>query len=524
MSDAAAADLGVCSLSLEIMVEPVTLGCGHNFERSQLNEWMTQKTRALRGRQASKGIHECPKCRAPFTKMPAVNLELKQMIERFIMPVQASTASAVFATPEEAAPAATPLSQPEVLQPAASRSSGSRKRPLALEAPTRPPPPMPEPPAKRPRNKNTAQARAIQQPSSSSQASGSISGTEQSMVTPPDPDLLRLILDLINEMATRRDPDTVDILTCQIMSALEEFQPPLTPNQRANLNAQATSGHTALYRATNLACKYKSESRFLEIVKRLIELGADLDLRSKANNYTALGCAIWLGNEDVAKMLIMAGAQRQFGRLGIPDSPLSKSGDMDYLTLARHTTVNRETLALAMEIWTSTDVVHGELPREVVISVPKHKSYLQVNPQTKRIWQQPADPTVFTLERIGDDDCVLGAHGPAHARGPWFIRAALHNGATQLALTATRMEDAAVLRMAPAQQPRMATPHLWEFSGQPLTGIMPKFLRANHYPKDKVNVTLGTDAKRKRSGWEWFELREPTAEEKQASAALLREW
>jgi len=308
----------------------------------------------------------------------------------------------------------------------------------------------------------------------------------------------------------------------QIMSALEAIQP-FSPNQRANrLNVQAESGHTALYRATVLACKYgANEPRFSEIIKRLIELGADLDLRSKANNYPALGCAIWWGNEDVTKMLIMAGAQRQFGRLGKPGSELSKSGDMDYLTLARHKTVKKEKLAQAMEAWTKTAAARREPPREVVIRVPRHKSYLQVSPETKHIWQQPADPTVFIIERIGDDGCVLRAHGPANARGPWFIRASPVNGATQLALTATRVEDAAVLRMAPAQEAG-----LWELSGQTHTG-MTKFLRANAYAtkgKENFNVTLGTRADRKRSVWEWFELREPTAEEKQASCALLHEW
>ena len=310
MSDAIV-EFGVCPLALEIMVEPVTIGCGHNFERSQLDEWMKQKTRTLRGRQASKGIHECPTCRKPFHEMPAVNVELKQIIERFILPAAASAASAVVSTPAEA------------------------------------PPPTPEHPAKRPRNKKPAQA------SSSSQASGSSSGTEQLMAPPPD--LLRLISDLMNHMqAGDVDPSTVDVLIGQTMSALEEFQPPLTPYQRSNLNAQANSGHTALYKATNLACKYGAkQSRFLMIVKRLIELGADLDLRSKKNNYTALGCAIWWGNEDVAKMLIMAGAQRQFGRLGQQNSQLSKSGDMDYLTLARHGLLKKFALAKAMEKWTS---------------------------------------------------------------------------------------------------------------------------------------------------------------------------
>ena len=36
-------------------MEPVTLTCGHNFERNELLRWITEKTRALRGRTVDTG-------------------------------------------------------------------------------------------------------------------------------------------------------------------------------------------------------------------------------------------------------------------------------------------------------------------------------------------------------------------------------------------------------------------------------------------------------------------------------------
>ena len=155
-------------------------------------------------------------------------------------------------------------------------------------------------------------------------------------------------------------------------------------------------------------------------------------------------------------------------------------------------------------------------PREVVISIPHHQTYLQVNPATGRIWQQRGDPTVFTLEPIGDDGYVLRVDGPSDV--PCFINSSVStHGATRLALTATALEHAAVLRMDLAN----ADANLWEIQGQTPRGA--KFLRGNHYPNDVENVTLGTLATRKRKAWEWFKLEPPTPEEKRASRALLRQ-
>ena len=106
--------LGVCALSLEVMSHPVTLCCGHNFERSELARWVQQKTRALRGgRQASTGVHECPTCRKPFRELPAVNLELRQLIETFVVPAAAAVAPATLQSLNQAAQALPPV-QPEL--------------------------------------------------------------------------------------------------------------------------------------------------------------------------------------------------------------------------------------------------------------------------------------------------------------------------------------------------------------------------------------------------------------------------
>ena len=321
--------LGVCALSLEVMSHPVTLCCGHNFERSELARWVQQKTRTLRGgRQASTGVHECPTCRKPFRELPAVNLELRQLIETFVVPAAAAVAPATLQSLNQAAQALPPV--PPELPPS------KRLRVQSSAGPVRP----------------------------------LISSEAAATAAPPE----------------------------------EVARDGVVPRQRtAVVEARA---HEA---------------------------------------------------------------------------------------------------------------------KEVIIRVPAHQTYLQINPATAQVWQQPNLPTVFILEPAsgGGDGYILRVDGPAHV--PRFL--ALHTNrhkATRLSLTATAPGEAAVLQMRPAAVTSTARgegAQLWEFVGQTPHGA--KFLRANRYPLDRVDITIGTLTTRKPSGWEWFQLEAPTQEEKRASRAQL---
>lgn len=153
---------------------------------------------------------------------------------------------------------------------------------------------------------------------------------------------------------------------------------------------------------------------------------------------------------------------------------------------------------------------------EVVISVPHHGTYLQVDPLTGRIWQQPRDPTVFLLEST-KDSIVLKVAGPPSV--PRYI-APLHRQATHLALTSFSAAEAATLQINPAGH---GTDGLWVLQGQTPKGV--KLLRANCYQhSDKVGITIGTSLPRKPSGWEWFKFETPTSEQKAASNLLLEQY
>ena len=61
-----------CSIcSIDMMLEPITVQCGHSFCRLCINKWFTQYKQ-----------NKCPMCRQKLDKqLPNVNISLKMLIE-----------------------------------------------------------------------------------------------------------------------------------------------------------------------------------------------------------------------------------------------------------------------------------------------------------------------------------------------------------------------------------------------------------------------------------------------------------
>jgi len=76
---------------------------------------------------------------------------------------------------------------------------------------------------------------------------------------------------------------------------------------RANLTARDDKGNTALHVALN--AKNKNEDRIVEIVKLMIQAGADVDGMNESNE-TPLVWSIWLGLLSVARLLLGHGANK----------------------------------------------------------------------------------------------------------------------------------------------------------------------------------------------------------------------
>ena len=71
-----ATDAATCPLTFEIMENPVTLSCGHSFEKAPLQRWKE----SCSGMQMT----PCPTCRKLFDDVPAVNLQMQTLISHHI--------------------------------------------------------------------------------------------------------------------------------------------------------------------------------------------------------------------------------------------------------------------------------------------------------------------------------------------------------------------------------------------------------------------------------------------------------
>ncbi|KAL3877200.1 hypothetical protein ACJMK2_034941 [Sinanodonta woodiana] len=61
----------ICACCFELMVEPITLICGHSFCQLCVARWYLQSRKT-----------ECPECRSTWTGNPKVNISLRNMIEK----------------------------------------------------------------------------------------------------------------------------------------------------------------------------------------------------------------------------------------------------------------------------------------------------------------------------------------------------------------------------------------------------------------------------------------------------------
>lgn len=136
--------------------------------------------------------------------------------------------------------------------------------------------------------------------------------------------LIKLLNGLKQALVNNRE---TDVMFEQIGMALEA-----TEDIEARPRA---SGQTALYKVTYYMGNFpRCASKLLPLLKRLIEKGADVNVRSTKNHYTPLAAAIWWGSWAAAEPLIDAGAERTFGRLGEDGSGLWKYSveGLDYIS------------------------------------------------------------------------------------------------------------------------------------------------------------------------------------------------
>lgn len=69
-------DLFICPISLQRMQDPViNTSCGHTYERTQINEWITAQQRIQPG-----AVFRCAVCREPITHLIS-NILLRQALE-----------------------------------------------------------------------------------------------------------------------------------------------------------------------------------------------------------------------------------------------------------------------------------------------------------------------------------------------------------------------------------------------------------------------------------------------------------
>ncbi|MEW6127843.1 MAG: ankyrin repeat domain-containing protein [Acidobacteriota bacterium] len=73
-------------------------------------------------------------------------------------------------------------------------------------------------------------------------------------------------------------------------------------NDGASVNARSRSGYTALMLA--------AMTNHSEVIKKMFERGADVNLKEPAQGFTALTYAIWTGNPEIVRLLLENGADR----------------------------------------------------------------------------------------------------------------------------------------------------------------------------------------------------------------------
>jgi hypothetical protein len=66
-----------CAVCLEVLLDPVTLSCGHSLDQACLE-------RVLQMAEAGRGQRACPTCREAIpAKVPGVSVQMRDMIEKF---------------------------------------------------------------------------------------------------------------------------------------------------------------------------------------------------------------------------------------------------------------------------------------------------------------------------------------------------------------------------------------------------------------------------------------------------------
>ncbi|KAL6491461.1 hypothetical protein MHYP_G00018060, partial [Metynnis hypsauchen] len=84
-----------CSICLDLLMDPVTIPCGHNFCKTCLKSFWDEED--------LKGVYSCPQCRCSFTPRPVVgkNNMLAEVVEKLKTSGQATSAAHSPAGPEE---------------------------------------------------------------------------------------------------------------------------------------------------------------------------------------------------------------------------------------------------------------------------------------------------------------------------------------------------------------------------------------------------------------------------------------
>ena len=110
-------------------------------------------------------------------------------------------------------------------------------------------------------------------------------------------------IDLGSGGETLDDPDETDLMRAAAREDLKEVQRLLSGTAGGNVNALDQAGQTALI----LACQNPKANP--DVVKALLEAGADVNLRSR-NGYTALTWALARNNGEITRLLRRAGGRK----------------------------------------------------------------------------------------------------------------------------------------------------------------------------------------------------------------------